>query len=63
MTCYACGRKLSNDPEAPNWGYWTLYPVEGSRRPYCADSVFCRDVTLRAEVQENSWGSISRERP
>lgn len=53
MICYVCGRKLSNDPEAPNWGYWTLFPVDGSRRPYCADDEFCRRIVLRAEREQN----------
>lgn len=53
MICYACGRELSNDPEAPNWGYWTIAPVDGRRRPYCADNAFCRDITLREEVAQN----------
>jgi hypothetical protein len=50
MTCYACGRELSNDHMARNFGYWTYGPVDGQRQAYCADNAFCRDVTLHAEA-------------
>ena len=43
MLCYACGRALSNDPKAENFGLWT---EADPAWPYCAGDDFCQRITL-----------------
>ena len=49
MLCCACGRKLSNDPDAENAARWTL---KGHRYPYCADNEDCLRDALDIMLQE-----------
>lgn len=43
MLCAACGRRLTNDPDASNGASWTLDPYGvGGQMPYCADSPECQ---------------------
>jgi hypothetical protein len=45
VRCFACGRKVTNDITQPNAAVWTL---SEPRRPYCADSDYCRRDTEEA---------------
>jgi hypothetical protein len=41
--CVACGRRLSNDVDAPNVAHWTEDRTGwGGRLPYCGDSPDCQ---------------------